>query len=192
MKTETKKTTTKKAPARKVRATKKPAPIAVTALTEKEKADAFMKNKKATGLTLFAHMEKGMKKAGYGSIKGAHMGAYTVAMMEALGYVTVSPTGNCTATRKQISRADIASVLGSSMATYWHKTTGRIENGKLTQKGLRMLNTRNKGESMTQDGQGTTCATKLDLIKLYRAWIKNGKGSKTVPFTPFKIEGLTK
>lgn len=188
-KTETKKT----APARKVRATKKPAPIAATVLTEKEKADKFVQAKKANGLTLFAHMGKGMKAVGYGrEIFGANMGALTCAVFAELGYIKVSATGNVTATGKQIERANITALLGSSMTNRWYNTHTRIVAGKLNAKGLNMLNARNAGESISKSGEGTICATKAELVKLYRAWVKNGKGSKTVPFSAYKVQGLTK
>ena len=188
-----KKTETKKAPARKVRATKKTAPIAATVLTEKEKADAFMKNKKANGLTLYAHMGKGMKAVGYGrEIFGANMGALTCAVFAELGYIKVSASGTCTATGKKIERSNITALLGSSMSNRWYNTHTRIEGGKLNAKGLNMLNARNAGDTISKSGEGTICATKAELVKLYRTWIKTGKGSKTVPFSAYKVEGLNK
>lgn len=204
MKTVKTNSTVKTASARKVRARKAPAKKAsasLSSLTEKEQvkatraqADKFTAEKEAGKRAIYCNMQKGAKYPGYGSSKmpapipsGNPMGAYTCAMLEALGYISISATGNVSATRKEIDRGELVSTLGSSMARHWINTTGRIEAGKLTAKGLNMLNARNKGESISKDGSATTCATKFDLVKLYRTWIKSGKGSGKVPFTAHKV-----
>lgn len=199
-----KKTTVKTSSARKVRARKTPVKkttvknaVAKTlaGLTEAEmkesarkQADAFIKADEKNKRTMYAHMGKGMKAVGYGrEITGANMGALTCAVFAELGYITVSASGNVTATKKEIDRSNITALLGGSMSNRWYNTHTRIVAGKLNAKGLNMLNARNAGEAISKSGEGTTSCTKIELIKYYRTWLKTGKGSKQVPFFPSKV-----
>lgn len=132
----------------------------------------------------------GYGKAGTrGAITGPNMGAYTTALMESLGWIRVSATGNVTATRKKIDVSMLRVCAGSAVARHW-VGKGRIDSdaGKLTAKGLNMLGARAIGESVSKSKETTTAATSKELIAKYRAYIRGGKkGTQAVPFNPVKV-----
>ena len=204
MKTKTT-TTARKPAARKVTARKpaarKPAVSkGLASLTAKEQVKAT----RASADKLAAQADKGKRtlyanecmpshKVGYGkgpqAITGPNMGALTRSVFWALGYIKVSPTGNATATKKEIAREDITALLGSSMSNRWYNTHKRIEGGKLNAKGLNMLNARSHGEPISKSGEGTTSSTTMELVKYYYERVtKGGKGKQGTPFHPIAVK----